>query len=265
LHPLVETFNLGTMTTFSFVRIAIPALLACCILIAPISAQERASIKRKVNIPPSADLSYSIKATQSGLPLSGDARLKWRAEDKQFMVAMETRAMVVGKILDAKSEGAIDEYGLAPVSFTEKRFRKDPTITTFDRQTKAISFSASSDTYPLVGGEQDRSSAIWQLISIARAAQGKFKPGSEWTFFVAGEHDAEPWIFKIMTPDNIKTPLGELHAVHIVKAPPPGSKGQQLDIWLAPSLEWYPVRLRFSEENGDVIEQTLVTISKTPD
>jgi hypothetical protein len=105
---------------------------------------------------------------------------------------------------------------------------------------------------------------IWQLISIARAAQKKFKPGSEWTFFVVGQRDAEPWTFTVIKTEHIETPLGELDALHISRAPPPDSKGQQLEIWLAPSHEWYPARLRFTEENGDVIEQSLAGINKTP-
>lgn len=251
------------MTIFSLSRFALPFLFTCTLLAASASAADSVPVKRKFNVPPSADLSYEIKAKQSGLSLSGDALLKWRASDNQFSVATETRAMLLGKILEAKSEGGIDEFGLAPLSFTEKRFRKERTTTSFDRQAKVISFSASDDKYPIQGGEQDRSSAIWQLIAIARAAQAKFKPGSDWTFFVAGQHDAEPWSFKVMNSEKITTPLGEINAVHILKAPPPDSKGQQLDIWLAPSLEWYPARLRFTEPNGDLIEQSLVTINKT--
>jgi hypothetical protein len=42
-----------------------------------------------------------------------------------------------------------------------------------------------------------------------------------------------------------------------MRNPPPGSEEQQLDIWLAPALQWYPVKLRFTEGGGDFIEQTL--------
>ena len=188
--------------------------------------------------------------------------MKWATDNKKFTVATETRAMLVGKILDAKSEGVIDEYGLAPTTFTEKRFRKDLTTVSFDRDAKTISFTGSNQTYPIKGGEQDRSSAIWQLIAIARGAPAKFKTASNWTFFVAGQHDAEPWTFKVVRQEKIDSPLGKLTALHMVKAPPPNAKGQQLDIWLAPSLEWYPVRLRFTETDGDFIEQTLEKIGK---
>ncbi|CAN5323095.1 hypothetical protein BH11PSE11_BH11PSE11_28780 [soil metagenome] len=247
-------------TSFLFRALALAILAGSLSL--PAAARDVPAIKRKLSLPPSANLTYAIRASLSGLTVSGDAKQQWRAADGKYTLTTETSAMLVGKILTAKSEGGVDEYGLAPASFTEKRFRKDPATATFDRQAREISFSESSETYPLRGGEQDRSSVIWQLISIARASREKFKPGSEWTFFVAGQYDAEPWVFKVGKTESIGTPLGDLDAVHIAKVQARDAKGQQLDIWLAPSHEWYPARLRITEESGDMIEQSLVSIGK---
>jgi hypothetical protein len=243
-------------------RSTLSAVLAWAILALPASAVERTATKYKVNLPPSADLAYSIKARQSGLTLDGSTLLQWQTAGNRFSIATETRAALVGKILDAKSEGTVGEYGLAPAAFTEKRFRRPQTTTTFNRQTKTISFTKSDQTYPIKGGEQDRSSAIWQLAAIARAAPAKFKPGSTWTFFVAGQKDAEPWTFKVIKQEPIKAPLGDMNTLHIVRMPAPDSKGQKLDIWLAPSLEWYPVKLRFTEADNDYIEQLLQKVAK---
>lgn len=237
-------------------------VLAWALLCAPASAAKAIPTKHKVSLPPSAELAYSIKAKQSGLTVDGSTLLRWQAADNKFSIATETRATLVGKILEAKSEGTVGEYGLAPSIFTEKRFRKPQTTTTFDRQTKTISFTKSDQTYPVKGGEQDRSSAIWQLAAIARAAPAKVKPGSTWTFPVAGTKDAESWTFKVIRQEQIKTPMGDLNAFHIARMPAPGDKGQKLELWLAPSLEWYPVRLRFIEPDNDSIEQVLQKITK---
>lgn len=236
---------------------AVPlALLWCSLLGAPAAA----ATKYKTNLPPSAELTYTIKAKQKGIPVDGEGVMRWKAGEGKFSATNEARAMLIGKILDTKSEGTIDAWGLAPATFTEKRFRRDATTTSFDRSSNTIRFSTSEETHPLTGGEQDRSSAIWQLISIARAAPARFKPGSTWSFVVAGSRHADPWTFKVVKRDKLATPLGEMNALHIVRMPREGAKDQQLDIWLAPSLEWYPVRLRFSDDNGDFIEQTLQKI-----
>ncbi|WP_053195319.1 DUF3108 domain-containing protein [Herbaspirillum hiltneri] len=219
-------------------------------------------LKRKVNLPPSADLHYNIEAKQSGLQVTGESTVKWSNANGKYSVVAETRAMLVGKILEATSEGDIDEYGLAPARFVEKRFRREPSTTTFNRELRTINFTQSAETYPLKGGEQDRTSIIWQLISVARGAPEKFTNGSEWQFFVAGPRDAEQWSFKVVGREKIKTRQGEVNAVHIFRAPPPDDKSQKLDIWLTPSSDWYPVRLRFTDPDGDFIEQTLDNVSK---
>lgn len=235
-------------------------LLAGCLHSPPASAD---SGKTAYNLPPPVELHYSIKAKQSGIPLGGSALVRWQVgNDQQYSIATETRAMLVGKILDAGSQGKIDDYGLAPEKFVEKRLGKPATTTSFERDSKTIRFTASAETYPIKGGEQDRTSATWQLVAQARAAGDKFKAGSEWKMFVAGRRDAEPWSFKVGERVTTSTALGELTTVHIVKAPPPDSKDQQLELWLAPTLDWYPVRLRFSDADGDFVDQVLESVKK---
>lgn len=238
------------------------ALFALSTLAVPARALDHPVLKRPFKLPPSADLHYTIQARQGGLTLNGNALLSWSAGNGSYAIKTETRAMLVGKILEADSAGSIDGYGLAPAQAIEKRFRKAPSTTTFDRDSRTIRFTESSASYPLKGGEQDRTSAIWQLISVARAAPGKIRKGTEWVFFVAGRRDAERWTFTLLQRETIRTALGEIDTVHLSKAPPPDSRGQRLDIWLAPSLEWYPVRLRFTDDDGDFVEQSLQEITK---
>lgn len=223
---------------------------------------EHPAFKRKISLPPSADLHYSIEAKQSGLQITGEAIVKWHNADHKYQVTTETRAMLLGKILETTSEGDIDDYGLAPARFVEKRLRREASTTTFNRELNTINFTQSAENYPLKGGEQDRAGIIWQLIAVARGNADKFTPGSEWLFFVAGPRDAEQWSFKVVGRERIKTKQGEVNAVHVLRAPPSGDQGQKLDIWLAPSSDWYPARLRFTDPDGDFIEQTLDNVNK---
>lgn len=243
------------------------ALFAASIFIAlgafatPLSAVEYpAAIKHPVKLPPSADLLYAIKAKHSGLSLKGDARIQWTVSSGRFDIKVETNAMMLGKILDSHSEGVTDAFGLAPVRLTEKRFRKPQHNVIFDRKGKLISFGESAITYPIRGGEQDRTSITWQLASIARGAPEKFKPGAIYQFTVAGRRDAEAWAFKVIGLETIRTPMGEVSAIHIFKLPSESKEQRRLDIWLAPSLEWYPARLLFSEGSGIEVDQVLQKI-----
>lgn len=240
----------------------IAVLGAALVAATAMADDEHPSVKRAFSLPPSADLTYAVKASSHGLPLSGTGTVSWRQGDGKYSLLTEARSGLFGKVLEHRSEGAIDEFGLAPASYYEKRIRKDPTTTTFRRDDAVIGFQGSEKSYPIKGGEQDRSSAPWQLAAIARKSPEKFKAGSEWSFFVAGRRDAEPWVFKVVGTETLQTPMGEVKALHFSKTPPKNNKGQQVDLWLAPSMEWYPVRILFMEEDGDSFDQQLEKVAK---
>ena len=61
---------------------------------------------------------------------------------------------------------------------------------------------------------------------------------------------------------RLRTSLGEVDTLHVAHVPGEPGNGRQVDIWLAPSQEWFPVRLRFTESGGDTIEQTIEKITK---
>ena len=242
----------------------IGAALALTFALGGASAQPaHQAVKRAFELPPSADLAYDLAARQKGLALKGDATVNWRAGDGKYDVRFESRVAILGTLLDNRSQGVIDAYGLAPTEFSEKRMRKDPTSITFDRAAKTMRFSEGEKTYPLKGGEQDRVSVTWQLAAVARAAGDKFKPGTEWPFFVAGRSSAETWTFKVVRSEKVKTGLGEVDAILVTRAALKGSRDQSVDVWLAPAHEYYPVKIRFTEGDRETIEQTLKSITKS--
>ncbi|GIZ50822.1 hypothetical protein NCCP691_08360 [Noviherbaspirillum aridicola] len=239
------------------------ALLPACLLAVGLdAAAASAPPRQKVNPPPNAELQYTIKARQKGLSLEGEAVARWEASSGRFTASSQARAALLGKILDTRSEGTIGPNGLVPASFEEKRLRRPAQTTVFDQGARTVRFGENGATLPLKGGEQDRNTVLWQLISTARATPAKAKAGSQWTFTVAGRRDLDPWTFKAVGQEKIATGAGEMATLHVVRMPEPGSKDQQLDIWLAPGLEWYPVRLRYSEDDGDFIEQTLQQVKR---
>jgi len=221
-----------------------------------------AAIKRKFELPPSADLHYELQARQRGFGLKGEAIVTWRAGDGKYAVSAESKVPLLGTITHDRSSGTIDAFGLAPGDCTENRMRKDPTTATFDREARALRFSESKQVYPLKGGEQDRVSITWQLAAVARGAGERFKPGSTWPFFVAGRRDAETWVFKVIKRERVQTGLGEVEAVLVERQPVADKKDQVLEVWLAPQHEWYPVKLRYADGDKEQVEQTLRTVTK---
>ncbi|HWX01118.1 DUF3108 domain-containing protein, partial [Collimonas sp.] len=75
--------------------------------------------------------------------------------------------------------------------------------------------------------------------------------------FVAGPLDAETWRMQIVGQEQIDVDGDQRTAWHVIRIPEPGSHEQRLDIWLSPQQEWYPVKLRFTETDGDYLDMSL--------
>jgi hypothetical protein len=223
------------------------------------SAPVEQSARYKVDPPPSVELKYDVVALQKGRNVYGRGKITWQAEGNSYTVTGEAGIMFFS-VLDFKSEGMIDEFGVAPVIYSEKRFRKPETNTHFHRERNTISFSASTAAYPRKGGEQDRASIIWQLAGIGRGDSKAFAPEAELDVFVAGVRDAETWRIRVIGEEEIEVGTGKTNAWHVVRIPRPGSYDQRLDIWLAPQQEWYPVKLRYTETNGDFLDMSLSNV-----
>lgn len=237
-------------------------ILALVAASASAGAAEYPVAKRATSLPPAADLTYSVKGSSHGLPLMGTGTISWSHGDGQYALHTEARSALFGKVLDQRSEGLVDEYGLAPVTYYEKRIRKDPTITRFDREARRIEYEDGKSSHAIRGGEQDRSSVSWQLAVLARATPDKFTPGSEWTFYVAGRREGAPWTFRVVGNETMESGgLGEVKVLHFARKPVPGND-QDVDVWLAPGLDWYPARILFKEENGDSFEQVLDKVNR---
>ncbi|ASU37402.1 hypothetical protein hmeg3_03220 [Herbaspirillum sp. meg3] len=209
--------------------------------------------------PPSADLEYDVHAFFDNLDWHGTSTQTWKAGNNRYSVDGEVYVRMFAKItfLTYTSQGDLNEFGVSPEIYTEKKRNRPATNTHFNRERNLVSFSSSTTTYPRVGGEQDRASIIWQLAAIGRGDAAKFTPGAVVDMFVAGVRDGEVWRMQIVGKEDIRLYDGSHQAWHVVRQPRPGSYDQRLDIWLTPDKQWYPARLRFTETNGDYLEMSL--------
>lgn len=219
----------------------------------------------KVDLPPSARLDYDVEALVKEQKWYGSGTFRWEAGAESYSVSGEAGTsllLIKITVLNFRSEGRINQFGIAPVLYSEKPRNKSLTHTHFQHDNGRISFSASEKTYPYQGGEQDRASVMWQIAGIGRAEPERFVPGAEIEVFVAGARDAEPWRLRVAGLEDVTTAMGKMAAWHLVRAPRQKSFDQTVEFWLAPQQEWYPLRIRYSSPNGDTLDMTLADIQR---
>jgi hypothetical protein len=223
----------------------------------PEPASDHAEVQYRIDLPPSAALEYDVQKTvRNGEPMYGHGSIRWQTDGAHYTVDGDAGVLFF-TVLHFRSEGSIDDYGVAPELYSEKRLRRSETATHFHRERNIISFSASTKSYPRRGGEQDRASVIWQLAGIGRGDSTHFTRGATIELPVAGTRDLDIWRMVVVGEEAIDIGGETIAAWHVTRTPRPGSYEQKLDIWLAPTREWYPLRLRYTETNGDYLEMSL--------
>jgi hypothetical protein len=232
----------------------------------PVDAAPSQGMRRyKVNLPPSATFDMTVaRVDADGAKWTGAAAMTWHTDGSRYQASVEAGiSLLVTRLnlLVIRSEGAIDDYGIAPVTATEKRARRPETATHFNHDAGTISFSASEKSYPLLVGAQDKATVPFQLGGIGRADVNQF--GSDIDIQVGEEKEATIFRFQLVGEEELDTKLGKVVTWHMSRPPKPGTYSSRLDIWLAPSLNWYPIQIRNTEASGALTTQTVSRITMT--
>ncbi|HEU4846357.1 MAG TPA: DUF3108 domain-containing protein [Burkholderiaceae bacterium] len=231
----------------------------------PVPAPGQGMRRYKVNLPPSADFSLDVNRVDAdGTKWTGVAAMAWHTDGSNYTLSVEAGiSMLITRInlLVLTSAGTIDDYGIAPVTSTEKRRGRSQTATHFNRDDGTITFSASERSYPLLVGAQDKATVPFQLGAIGRADPNQF--GSDVDILVGEDKEANIFRFQLVGEEELDTALGKLQTWHLTRPPKPGTYSSRLDVWLAPSHYWYPVQIRNTEASGALTTQTVSKITMT--
>ncbi len=189
-------------------------------------------------IPPPTSLRY---AWQHGTQ-RGAADLVWQPSADEYLLELRLRAGTLAR--GSRSRGGFDAGGLAPVRLVDQHRGRDLRAVNFERDLGRISFSGPSHQAPLWPGSQDRLSWLVQLAAMLQADPGLAQPGTALRLAVAGTRgDAEVWTFNVVGSDTLAAPEGTVDgAVHLQRLPR-RPYDQQIDIWLDPARQHWPVKL----------------------
>jgi hypothetical protein len=89
----------------------------------------------------------------------------------------------------------------------------------------------------------------------------RWGPGAVMNFNTTGARDSEPWAFQVAGMEQLKMPYGTLEALRLVRQEEK-QYDQRVELWMAPSLEHLPVRIRITQTSGDQVD--LLLRSKAP-
>jgi hypothetical protein len=202
-------------------------------------------------IPVPARLRYEVTAEMKGVSIQGQASIDWRHDGRDYEAHWElSNPFLPRRIL--RSVGRITEDGLAPSRFSDKS--RSEQATHFDRDKGTVTFSNNRPAAALAAGMQDQLSVMLQLSVLVAGEPARFTPGTKLAIPTATAREADTWIFSVEGEEDLQLPGGAMRALKLVRAPRK-EFDQKVELWLAPRLDYAPVRLRLTNSNGDTVDQ----------
>jgi len=198
----------------------------------------------------SVRLEYAVTATRSVLSLSGEGVFEYRRQADSYRIDSTVTAIGIFESRQS-STGAVRREGLVPRLFTLRSSYREPRSIDFDWASRRVTFSHTGRSEPTQPQMQDRLSMLMQFAWRQRAEPGT----STLELPVAGPRHVTTFVFKAERAESVTVPAGRFETVKLERRFESGD--DEFEVWLAPALCSLPVRLRFADDKGLVIEQRL--------
>ena len=204
-------------------------------------------------LPGSAELKYKATGLSKGLTYHANTELAWYHDGTSYNTRMTLSAFLVGSFVWS-SAGQVTSEGLAPTRFAEKR--RGEVAAHFEPDKGQIIFSANTPTVPWIKGAQDRATVFIQLAGMLAGNPSAFPPGSSISIYTVGPRSADVWTFVVEPVEVVSLPAGDMPALKLIRKPR-GEYDNKVELWLAPSLGYLPVRSKVTQADGAFVDQQL--------
>lgn len=209
-----------------------------------------------VTMPRRIEVEFAVARNRGG---SGIARHVWQriGEDRYRIESTLEATGIASLFMQGKyaqtSEGVIGANGLAPERFSVDRRNQNETVR-FNRDANRMEFSNGQPAAELPPGAQD-------LLSFA--FQFAFDPPQRKSLNLALTNGRKlgQYNYLILDDEILPTPVGSIATVHIFKLHEPDDDG--LEMWLAPTLFYAPVKMLRVEKDGTRYELTITALRIT--
>lgn len=225
----------------------------------PPGAEGASTGEAPITLPEQAEIHYTLYKGRDGFPI-GRADHTWKREGKRYSITQIAEASgIVSLFYSGRhvqiSQGVITASGMQPESYWVQRGqRADKTdAARFDWQGGQLTYGSGGDTRTvhLPEGTQDLLSFLYQL-AFAPPLEGSTR------LDITTGRKLGNYGYQSLGEETVETPLGAIQALHIAQLRQEGE--ESTEIWLATEYHYLPLKIRFTDKQGSVMEQTVTAI-----
>ena len=216
--------------------------------------------------PPSTRLSYRLTGNARG-PLEGQARVEWLRSGTRYQVFLEASVGPSFAPLMSRresSEGEITPEGLSPRRYEMemKVLLREPRRTVIvmdpDRvHLPRLPSQLTGQTLPRPPGLQDAVSQFVHMTWLFTMQPDLLTPGRSIELPLALPRRVEPWVYEVVGSETLYTEAGAVEAVHVRPRRTARPGDYTAEMWVAPSLQYLPVRIVVRQDAETYIDLTL--------
>jgi hypothetical protein len=228
---------------------------------APTPPASAASAAAAFEWPPSTRLAYVLTGNYRG-PVDGQAQVEWLRSGTHYQVHLEVSigppfAPLISRHI--ASDGELGESGLQP-----QRYDEETRVLLREPHRLTIFFDAgqirlpNGYRVPSPAGVQDSASQFVQLTWLFTTQPQLLEPGRSIDIPLALARYVDVWTYDVLARETLFTPVGAVEAVHVKPRREPRSGELTAEMWIAPSLEYLPVRIVIRQD-ADTFVDLLIT------
>lgn len=213
-----------------------------------------------IPLPEQAEIRYALIKGREGLVV-GKVQHTWKRDGTHYAIDQVAEASgIVSLFYSGRhvqiSQGEITPQGLRPASYWVQRGQSADKADSarFDWESARLTLATGDDTrtVKLPDGTQDLLSFLYQL------AFSPPQPGIGTRLYITTGRKLDNYGYQSLGEEALDTGLGPIKTLHISQVSQPGE--DNTEIWLATEYHYLPVKIRFTDKQGGVMEQTVTAI-----
>jgi hypothetical protein len=209
--------------------------------------------------PPDTRITYRLGGSLRGNPLYGSGAVQWLRQGDQYQAQLEIRLTPWGT-RTLTSQGELTPSRLVPRVYEEAGTGRRRQM----RLTDTEVVLGDGRSVPRPERVQDTASQFADLAHRIRTGQESLALGRAIEVWLARPGGVDLWTFDVAAQELLKTPgLGEIAAFRLTPRPLATPRGNiTAEFWLAPSMQYLPVRVRVRLGEDAEVDPMVETIEQ---
>jgi hypothetical protein len=198
-------------------------------------------------------IDYDVRRSLDGSPVGVARTMYFLGENNQYTIKNEVEAkgfvsLFYWNKLKQTSDGILTPEGLKPKNYHYQFGSKIDNFAVFDWESKKIITTTNGkiSEFEMLEASQDMLSFMYQFMFEPPLAKMKI--------YITNGKNYKPYDYSYIGEEFIETDVDKILTLHIAKFN--YNNEERIDLWLAKDYKYLPIKIRKTEKDGSILDQS---------